>query len=120
MPEQSFGKRIKELRVQLKLPQQVLAAEVSIDAGYLSKIEAGKVPPPSEKVIGNLAQVLHADKDELMVLAGKSPKDIEPIITEDVRIPGILRRARGLNAQDWEKVEKYIEQLKSGKRDHRL
>ncbi len=120
MPEQSFGKRIKELRVQLKLPQQVLAAEVSIDAGYLSKIEAGKVPPPSEKVIGNLAQVLHADKDELMVLAGKSPKDIEPIITEDVRIPGILRRARGLNAKDWEKVEKYIEQLKSGKRDHRL
>ena len=118
MSEQSFGDRVKELRTQLKLPQQVLAAQVSINAGYLSKIEAGKVPPPSEKVIERLSHILHADKDELMVLAGKSPKDIEPIITEDVRIPGILRRARGLNAKDWEKVEKYIEQLKSGKRDH--
>jgi len=90
---------------------------VAIDVGYVSKIEAGKVPPPSERVIERLASVLGADKDELMVLAGRAPKDLEPIITHDIRIPAILRRAKGLSAKDWEKVERYIEQLKASKRE---
>lgn len=117
MTQQSFGKRIKALRVQRMLSQQELAAQIDIDAGYLSKIEAGKVPPPSEKVIERLTEILDAEKDELMMLAGKAPKDIEPIITHDPHIPSILRRAKGLSSQDWEKVEKYIEQLKDRKRD---
>jgi len=117
MAEQSFGKRIKALRIERKLSQQELAAQVEIDAGYLSKIEAEKVPPPSEKVIERLSKALDTENDELMLLAGKSPKDIEPIITNNSLIPGILRRSKGLSAQDWKKVENYIEQLKSRKRD---
>ena len=117
MAEPSFGKRIRELRTQQRLTQRELAAQVAIDVGYISKIEAEKVPPPSEKVIERLALALGADKDELMVLAGRAPKDLEPIITHDIRIPAILRRARGLSPQDWEKVESYIEQLKASKRE---
>jgi transcriptional regulator with XRE-family HTH domain len=117
MAEPSFGKHIKELRTQQRLTQRELAAQVAIDVGYISKIEAEKVPPPSEKVIERLALVLEADKDELMVLAGRAPKDLERIITRDVRIPTILRRARELSPQDWEKVESYIEQLKASKRE---
>jgi len=113
----SFGKHIRELRTQQRLTQRSLAANVDIDVGYISKIEADKVPPPSEKVIERLAEVLEADKDELMTLAGRSSKDLEPIITDNARIPTILRRARGLSPQDWEKVEQYIEQLKAKKRE---
>ncbi len=118
MAELSFGKRIKELRTQQRLNQRELAARVAIDIGYVSKIEAEKVPSPSEKVIERLASVLEADKDELMVLAGRAPKDLELIITRDARIPTILRRARELSPQDWEQVEHYIEQLKASKQEH--
>jgi len=111
----SFGKRIKELRLQQRLTQRELATKVAIDVGYVSKIEADKVPPPSEKVIAGLAAALGADKDELMILAGRAPQDLAPIITRDARIPNILRRASGLSAQDWEKIALYIEQLKAGK-----
>ncbi len=117
MAESSFGKRIKELRTQQRLTQRELATQVAIDVGYISKIEAEKVPPPSEKVIERLALALGADKDELMVLAGRAPKDLEPIITHDIRIPAILRRAKGLSSEDWEKIEHYIEQIQAGKRE---
>lgn len=117
MAEPSFGKRIKELRTQQRLTQRELAARVTIDVGYISKIEAEKVPPPSERVIERLALALGADKDELMALAGRAPKDLEPIITRDARIPTILRRAGGLSPQDWEKVEHYIEQLQANKQE---
>ena len=118
MAQAAFGKRVKELRNQQRLTQQKLAVQVSVDVGYISKIEAGKVPPPSEKVIERLALALKISKDELMVLGGRAPKDLEPIITGDVRIPTILRRARGLSPQDWAQVERYIEQLAASKQEH--
>lgn len=117
MASQPFGKRIRELRTKRKLTQQELATQSSIDIGYVSKIEADKVPPPSEKVISRLAAVLKADKDELMMLGGRAPKDIEPIITNNPRVPAILRRAKNLSSQDWEKVERYIQELKTSKRE---
>lgn len=117
MANLSFGRRIRELRTQKTLTQRELAARVKIDVGYISKIESEKVPPPSEKVIERLALVLEADKDELMVLAGRAPKDLERIITRDARIPTILRRARELSPQDWEQVERYIEELRANKRE---
>jgi transcriptional regulator with XRE-family HTH domain len=116
MVELSFGEYIRDLRKQLRLTQRDLASRVGIDVGYISKIEAEKVPPPSEKVIERLASVLGADKDQLMILAGKAPRDLQTIITRDARIPAILRRAKGLSPQEWKKVEEYVERLKTNKR----
>jgi len=73
---QEFGARLRELRRQLGLTQRALAEKIDVDFSYLSKIESGAAPPPSEKVISGLAEVLNADKDELLTLAGKVPPDI--------------------------------------------
>lgn len=71
METREFGARIKELREQAGLSQGELADKVKINFTYLSKIESGVMPPPSEKVILRLAEVLDTDRDELMTLAGK-------------------------------------------------
>ena len=80
MEAQEFGPRLRELRKQTGVTQRELAEKVNIDFSYLSKIESGVVPPPSQKVISQLAEALNADKDELIILAGKVPSDIVEIL----------------------------------------
>ena len=75
-----FGTRLRELRIQAGLTQRELAEKVNVDFTYLSKIENGALPPPSEKVILQLVEVLNADKDELIILAGKIPADIAEML----------------------------------------
>ncbi len=80
MEARKFGARLRELRIQAGFTQRQLADNVNIDFTYLSKIENGVLPPPSEKVILRLAEVLNADKDEFITLAGKIPSDIAQIL----------------------------------------
>ena len=80
MEIRKFGTRLRELRKQAGLRQRELAGKIGVDFTYLSKIESGVMPPPSEKVILRLADVLNADKDELMTLAGKIPSDIAQML----------------------------------------
>ncbi len=81
METKKFGTRLRELRKQASLSQRALANKIGVNFSYLSKIESGVMPPPSEQVILRLAEVLDADKDELMLLAGKIPSDIAQILT---------------------------------------
>lgn len=80
METREFGARLRELRIQAGLKQRELADKIGVNFTYLSKIEGGVMPPPSEKVILRLAEVLNADRDELMTLAGKIPSDIVQIL----------------------------------------
>lgn len=77
-----FGARLRELRIQAGMTQRELAAKVNVDFTYLSKIENGVMPPPSEKTILQLAKALNTDKDALMLLAGKIPSDIAELLQE--------------------------------------
>ncbi len=77
---QQFGKRLRELRILAGLTQRELAEKIGVDFSYLSKIENGVLPPPSEKVILRLAEALNADKDELITLAGRIPADIAEML----------------------------------------
>ena len=76
----SFGVRLRELRTEARLTLSKLADSCNIDFTYLSKIESSALPPPSEKVILQLATALNADKDELLILAGKIPSDIAEML----------------------------------------
>ena len=80
MEAKSFGARLRQLRIQAGMTQRELADRVNIDFTYLSKIKSQAVPPPSEKVILQLAEALDADKDELIILAGRVPSDIAQIL----------------------------------------
>ena len=80
METNNFGLILRQLREQAGLSQSELADKVRINSTYLSKIENGTKPPPREKKILKLAEVLGVDKDELMTLAGKIPSDIAQIL----------------------------------------
>ena len=77
---EKFGTRLRELRTKAGLSLRELADKVNVNFTYLSKIENDALPPPSEKVIWQLAETLNADKDELLILAGKIPSDIAEIL----------------------------------------
>jgi PGF-pre-PGF domain-containing protein len=77
-----FGEKLRELRTKAGMSLRELADKVNVDFTYLSKIENGVLPPPSEKVIRLLAESLKADEDELLTLAGKIPPDIAEILKD--------------------------------------
>ena len=74
--ESNFGKRLKDLREKAGLSQGELAEKAGVNFTYLSKIENGVKPPPSQNVIIRLAEILRVDADELLASAGKVPADI--------------------------------------------
>jgi tetratricopeptide (TPR) repeat protein len=80
--EKQFGVKLKELRTGAGLSLRELADKVNVDYSYLSKIENNALPPPSQKVILLLAEKLNANKDELLMLAGKIPSDIAEILKD--------------------------------------
>jgi PAS domain S-box-containing protein len=69
----TFGQRIRELRNVKGLTQKELADKAGISITYLSKLETGALPPPREKTILALANILVADQAELFGLAKKIP-----------------------------------------------
>lgn len=73
----TFGTRIRQLRRVHDLTQRELAEEAGIDFTYLSKIENDHADPPAEATIRRLAMILHAEPEELVLLAKKLPAEFE-------------------------------------------
>lgn len=53
-----FPLRLRTLRREAGLSQRGLAERVNVDFTYLSRIENGRVEPPGETVLKNIAAVL--------------------------------------------------------------
>lgn len=79
-----FGKLLKDLRVKKGVSIKKMAKEVGINYTYISKLENSKVHP-SSKVVGKFSKYLKYDSDELLISAGKIPKDIEQILINNPR-----------------------------------
>lgn len=79
---QKFGALLRELRKKAGMTLRELAEKVDVNFTYLSKIENGALPPPSEKVIRKLAEVLNCDTDELLTLGGIVPTDLAEILKD--------------------------------------
>src|SRR5215471_9427118 len=80
-----FGDFIRKARetLQAQNPRYSLrkvAGAIGVEPSYLSKIERGEQPPPSEKTIVALARELEQDPDVLLALAGKVSADLQAII----------------------------------------
>ncbi len=81
----SFGEYIRQRREEKRAADpgyslRRVAASVGIEPSYLSKIERGEQPPPSEETILALAKELDEDPDVLLALAGKVSKELQAII----------------------------------------
>ena len=82
-----FGTHIREVRERLhesnkNYSLRKVAALSGLEPAYLSKIERGIFPPPSEEAIVRLATTLGQNPDVLLAMAGKLSKDLQKIILQ--------------------------------------
>ncbi len=81
----NFGTYIRNKREKLRAADRgysvrQVAARIGVEPSYLSKVERGEQPPPSEKTIVGLATDLNEDPDVLLALAGKVSRELQAII----------------------------------------
>ena len=80
-----FGDYIRRVREDRELEDRrfslrQVAQRIGVEPAYLSKVERGQVPPPSEAAIVRLASELGDDKDVLLAMAGKVSSDLQEVI----------------------------------------
>ena len=63
-----------------------VAARVGVEPSYLSKVERGDQPPPSEETVKKIAADLGEDPDVLLALAGKVSGELLKIIRRRPRL----------------------------------
>src|SRR5512147_3173109 len=118
MSSKSFGQIIRALRIKNRDYGSLreFAKKVGLSPAYLSRIENGKEPPPSEVVVGRLAEALGADKYELFSYAGKVPTEFLETFKKNPRgMASFMRRVKevGLESDsDWNEIESTISKMK--------
>jgi HTH-type transcriptional regulator, competence development regulator len=106
-----FGQRVRSLRQTLGRSQRALASKLGIKFRYLSKIENEKLDfgdYPSEELICKIAHLLHADEDELLLLARKIPPAIRRRVMER---PDAFRKFAALDDEAMNRVLATIDQI---------
>jgi transcriptional regulator with XRE-family HTH domain len=91
-----------------------LAGRVGVEPSYLSKIERGLEPRPSEETTRALALELGEDPDALLAMAGKVSRDLQEIIRKRPQLfaqliremknmpdHAVLRLVREVRDGDW-------------------
>lgn len=114
-----FGNHLRQIRearraTDSKFSVRQLAVRVGVEPSYLSKVERGQQPPPSEKTIAALANELEEDPDVLLALAGKVSGDLQSIIRrrpklfaelirqmKDIPDHAVLRLVREVRDGEW-------------------
>jgi len=89
----NFGQKLRELRINAGLTQRELAKKIEVDFSYISKIENGMLPPPSERVLLKLADTFNTDKDALFILAGRVPTDIIAVLNNKEALQELRSRS---------------------------
>ena len=88
---ETLGQYIREQREKLRRADssfsiRKLATRIGVEPSYLSKIERGQIPPPSEIKIRLLAHELREDPDVMLALAGKVSSDLQATIRKRPRL----------------------------------
>lgn len=108
-----FGEKVRLLRVQREMTQRQLATSLDVSVSYISKVENGKLhfgDYPSEKFIHKVADALHGDEDELLLLADKVPASIRKRIQER---PRFFRKLAKMNPKALDDLECSIDDEQS-------
>lgn len=114
-----FGSFVRERREALReedrgFSVRKVAARIGVEPSYLSKIERGEQPPPSEAKIAALAEVLGENPDVMLAMAGKVSTDLQEAIRrrpelfaelirqlEDAPDKAVLRIVREVRDGSW-------------------
>jgi HTH-type transcriptional regulator, competence development regulator len=115
----SVGAFIRERRERLRetdrsFSVRQVAGRVGVEPSYLSKVERGEVPPPSEETLLRLASDLDLEPDLLLAMAGKVSSDLLEVIRrrpllfaalirelKDTPDHAVLRLVREVRDGDW-------------------
>jgi transcriptional regulator with XRE-family HTH domain len=116
---ETFGKKLRDLRVKSDIGLRELARLINKSPGYLSDVEHDHVPPPSEDVILKIAEAMTADKNELLTLAQKMDPEISNYVAREPEAADFLRMAKDkeFDSGDWEKLSQLAEIANLGKVD---
>ena len=99
--EQTFGRLIRQARKDKADSQRELAAMLSVDLTYLSKLENDRADyAPKEEVIRALARNLDINEEELIFLAGRLPQQYEALLKQNPKEMQALFRRMQENP-DW-------------------
>jgi transcriptional regulator with XRE-family HTH domain len=99
--EQTFGRLIRQARKDKGFSQRELAAMLSVDFTYLSKLENDRADyAPKEEVIRSLARNLDLNEEELIFLAGRLPQQYEALLKQNPKEMQALFRRMQENP-DW-------------------
>lgn len=98
----AFGSYVRQRREQLlaedrRYSVRQVAQRIGVEPSYLSKVERGEQPPPSELTIALLAGELGEDPDVLLALAGKVSSELQEIIRHRPQLfAGLIRELRDM------------------------
>lgn len=119
--KQTFGAFIREKRIQKMIKLNAFAKLVGISPVYLSYLENGKRPAPSNQVLNNI--ILHlvldsSDTEKLLLLAAEThhrpalPNDLIDYINKNKYVLDALRTAKEHDVSDivW---QDFIDRVKS-------
>lgn len=116
--QNDFGKYVRGIREKKFREDSVfsvrqLAARIGVEPSYLSKVERGETPPPSEAKILLLAKELREDPDVLLALAGKISNDLRTVI---LRRPQLFAEViRQLKTVPEHAVLRLVREVRDGK-----
>jgi transcriptional regulator with XRE-family HTH domain len=112
-----FGETVKNLRIKAGIGLRELARIIDKSAGYLSDVENGRVPPPSEAIILEIAKALEVDKSELLIVARKVDPELSEYVAQQPQAADFLRMAKNqeFSGNDWERLTQLAKFTKLGK-----
>ncbi|AEE14382.1 helix-turn-helix domain protein [Thermodesulfobium narugense DSM 14796] len=103
-----FGKFLKEARVRKGINQRRLALLSGIDPGYVNKLESGKMPPPSPKVLKNIASVLGIDELDLYLRAGYITDDLTKKFSEEPEFSMMFYALKVLSKEEQKSILDFV------------
>lgn len=118
-PLQHFGSVLRERRLEKGFSLRKFAELVDISPTYLSLVETGKAEyAPAAERVRKMAEVLGADPDHWIALAGRMPEDVKNIILKDPEaMPALLRAAKNLTPEQLKKLIADAERKGKGAED---
>jgi transcriptional regulator with XRE-family HTH domain len=118
--EQRFGEILRDLRLRSGVGLRELARRIGKSPGYISDVENGRVPPPSEAVIVQMASVLGVDGDGLLGAAKKVDPKLSRYLAEQPKAADFLRWARDkhYDKDDFERLTQMAKAARLGKEEN--
>jgi len=110
--DQTFGEFIRSERMAKEIGLREMARKIGASPSYLSKIERGEFPPPSENLITTIAKLLERDLDEIMARANRVPSELTDILRK--RPAEMGRLLRSADKQDSQALNQVANKLEKG------